>query len=140
MKTILLEQKHSKLIYKFVTVHGRSFPELLNPSFREFSQNRSMIATIDREIINQIAFSDFKENYATTRLFGQFSDETINILNCLCAISASHSPEIIYHSFYILSNKYNFMQAYALSRLGQFSTKIIEDNDKTDKKSSKKTK
>jgi hypothetical protein len=100
---------------------GRVHSEILNPKFRNLEE-RTIIGTLEDNKLIQTAFVQFHDDTSIVRILGQYSDETIKILNILCAISASHSPEIIHHSFIVpLSNVYNFSQVYAKSRLGTYT-------------------
>jgi hypothetical protein len=120
-ETFILSQRDSSILYRFISDHGRDHSEILDPSFRNFEKFK-IIGTLENRKLIQAAFSKFDDDSAITRIVGIYSDETIKILNILCAISASHTPEIIHHSFIVpLSNVYNFSQVYAKSRLGTYT-------------------
>ena len=123
MEAIFIDQKHMALLYKFLVEKSRTDQTLLDLKYRDLSADSIVIGARDNGVLVQAFFIQIDGLHAVThKIIGSYSNGTVKILDMLCAVCSSRTPEVIYHQFNFLpADSYNFSECYSNSRLGRFT-------------------
>ena len=112
---INIDINNMNLLNKFLSAQARKDLTLTNDDL--------IIGSVENGILVQAFFIHLDGLQAVThKIIGSFSNGTVKILDMLCAVCSSRTPEVIYHQFNFLPNDaYNFSECYNKSRLGRFT-------------------
>ena len=127
MEAIKIDNRSMGALYKFLVEKARKSPQLLDAKYRNITESNIVIAARDNGVLVQAFFIQIEDSIATTHtILGPYSKGTVKILDMLCAICASQTPEIVEHQFILApSERYNFSECYKQCRLAKFTVDMI---------------